>query len=707
MTVAQVPPPNDRRQSSAPHLAGERASLRERSIRYVKGVGPHRLSQLAQLGIQTVEDACYYPPRRYEDRTRLAPIHDVRPGEVTTIRGKVLAKGLRRIRGGQTIFEAAIGDSSGILYGVWFNQPYLERQLTVGEEVILYGRLDAGSRAQMMHPEIERVEADDAGSSIHMGRIVPMYPLTIGIGQRWFRQMLFTTLERYVEALDDPLPESMRHARQWPDVSRAIRELHFPSSWEALQLAQERLAFDELFLFQLALAQRRARTMTTQKPQRYQLDGPLSQGLRRRLPFALTASQERVLAELLEDLRQPAAMHRLLQGDVGCGKTVVLMFLIAVAVQSGWQVALMAPTELLAEQHARVISELLTPLGVSVGLLAQSVTQAKRVQRAAAIANGAIDVIIGTQALIQRRSTFKRLALVIIDEQHKFGVIQRAHLAKKSEVPDVLVLTATPIPRTLALSLYGDLAVSTITELPPGRQPITTRWLQDAQRGELYEAIRRELTSGHQGYVVYPLVEEQRTAEVKAATQMAKRLQDVFPEFRVGLLHGQMKPKDKEQTMRDFAQGELQLLVSTVIVEVGLDVPNATMMVIEHPERFGLAQLHQLRGRIGRGRAPATCLLVSDTTDEAVRGRLAAFVDLVDGFELAEKDLELRGPGELLGRRQHGWVRFRLANLSRDRALLESARQEAIGLIAKDPALQDPSLKILQEQLARFREHAV
>ena len=680
------------------------ARLRDRSIRYVKGVGPHRMSQLAQLGIETIEDACYYPPRRYEDRSRLVAIREATPGEVATVRGRILAKSLRRVRKGQTIFEAAVGDSSGILHGVWFNQPYLEQQLKVGDELILYGKVEGGSRAQIIHPEMERVEGDEE-HSLHMGRIVPIYPLVGGISQRWLRQVIATVLERYSDALEDSLPEPLRQARGWPGLAAAIRELHFPTSWETLELAQQRLAFEELFLFQLALAQRRARAMAQAKPQRYQLEGRLIQGLRQRLPFTLTASQQQVLDELLANLCQPSPMHRLLQGDVGCGKTIVIIYLLAVAVQSGYQGALMAPTELLAELHARVVMELLGPLGISVGLLSQGVAPTERKRRAEAIASGRLRIVIGTHALIQSSVTFKRLALVIIDEQHKFGVVQRSHLARKAQVPDVLVVTATPIPRTLALSTYGDLDVSTIMELPAGRCPITTLWMHESGRPHLDAMIRRQLAQGRQGYVVYPLVEERLTSDLKAATQMAKHLQgEVFSEFRVGLLHGQMKPKDKEKTMLAFVRGELQLLVSTVIVEVGLDVPNATMMIIEHPERFGLAQLHQLRGRIGRGSHPATCVLVGDADDEVVRQRLTTFVHTTDGFELAEKDLELRGPGELLGRRQHGWLRFRVANLSRDRSLLESARQEALALIGRDPDLRDPSVAALRDRLASIRQ---
>jgi len=684
-------------------MAVQQGRLHERPVRYIKGVGPHRTTQLVQLGIESVEDACYYPPRRYEDRTRLAAIADVKPGDVTTVRGTVLTKTLRRIRGGRTLFEAAIEDATGVLRGTWFHAPYLAQQINVGDDLILYGKLEGGGRPQMIQPEIEPVEAGD--ESLHVGRIVPIYPVTAGITQRWFRRFIATVLEQHSGQLTETLPDSVRQSRGWPGIIAAVRELHFPTAWVLLELAKQRLAFDELLLLQLALAQRRAGTRAKTKPQRYRLDGPLTQELRRRLPFTLTDSQERVIGELLEDVGQPYPMYRLLQGDVGCGKTIVVIVLIAVAVESGYQVALMAPTELLAEQHARVIASYLGPLGVTVGLLSQGVEPAERKRLTASIAAGKTSVVIGTHALIQRNVTFQRLAFVVIDEQHKFGVIQRAHLAKKAQLPDVLVLTATPIPRTLALSIYGDLSVSTIGELPPGRRPIDTLWMHEAQRQELYAMIRRHLAEGRQGYVVYPLVAEGEAKDLKAATQMAKQLQaEVFAEFRIGLLHGQMKPKDKEKKMRAFAQGELPLLVSTVIVEVGLDVPNATIMVIEHPERFGLAQLHQLRGRIGRGEHPATCVLMSDTSDETVRQRLNAFVQTTDGFQLAEKDLELRGPGTLLGKHQHGWLRFRIADLLRDRVLLESARKEADALIASDPDLSGSAVQPLREQLARFRE---
>ena len=684
------------------------ASPAQGSIRYVKGVGPHRLGQLAQLGIETVEDACYYAPRRYEDRTHLAAIGEARAGQVLTVRGRVLAVALRRIRRGQTLFEATVGDATGAVQAVWFNQPYLAQQVRVDEDVILYGEVQARPRLQMVHPELERVEAGEAEhASVHLGRIVPVYPMTAGLSQRWFRETMAGLLDRHSRALPEVLPAPLRQEHGWPGVAEAARELHFPSSWATLDQARQRLAFEECFVFQTALALRRAGAVRLVKAHRYQVRGGLADELQHRLPFTLTAAQERVLAELLVDLERPAPMRRLLQGEVGCGKTIVMAVLIAAAVDSGYQVALMAPTELLAEQHARVLAGYFKPLGVTVTLLSQGIPSAARAKAAAAIAAGQAGVVVGTQALIQRGIAFNRLALVIIDEQHKFGVAQRALLARKGDLPDVLVVTATPIPRTLALSLYGDLDISTITELPSGRRPVITRRLGAEQRQEAYELIRQELAQGRQAYVVYPVVEERSTRELRAATQMAKQLQaQVFPSHRVGLLHGQMRPAIKEQTMRAFAEGRIDVLVSTVIVEVGLDVPNATLMLIEHPERFGLAQLHQLRGRIGRGAHQASCLILSDAAEGPVRERLQAFVDCLDGFELAEQDLQQRGPGELLGRRQHGWLRFRIANLARDRLLLELARQAAQVLVAEHPTLAGPELSPLRERLARLRQAA-
>ncbi|MBI2174766.1 MAG: ATP-dependent DNA helicase RecG [Candidatus Omnitrophica bacterium] len=687
--------------------------IRSKAIRFVKGVGPQRMEQLARLGIETLEDACYYAPRRYEDRSCFAPIRNLVPGKTATIHGTVLSCTLTRIRAGRSLVKAELGDETGVLQVTWFNQPYLARQLKVGERLILYGKVESSRRVQMIHPEMERMDSQEEDAALHMGRIVPIYPLVSGISQRWLRQILHTVLQEAAKSLHEVLPDGILRQENWPDISSAIHQLHFPDSWEELKKARERLAFEELWLFQLAICQRRARIQAIQKPQRYQFEGPVVEQLYRRIPFALTEDQKAVLQELKEGLAQPHPMHRLLQGEVGCGKTIVLVFLLAIAVQSGYQAAVMAPTELLAQQHQARIQQLLEPLGIRVALLAQSVPPMDRDKLLGAIAGGQIPLVIGTHALLQQDVVFQRLALVVIDEQHKFSVAQRASLANKAKAPDVVVVTATPIPRTAAMTIYGDLDISTIRHLPSGRQPVATRWLQEEERPRLYSEIREQLVRRRQAYVVYPLVveSEQQAADVmisaaeqKAATRMARHLQEkIFPEFRVGLLHGQMSSPLKTKAMQDFAEGKTQLLVSTVIIEVGLDVANATVMVIEHPERFGLAQLHQLRGRIGRGSFSSTCYLVSDEEDEAVRERLKAFVAVTDGFQLAEQDLLLRGPGELLGQRQHGQVRLRIADLSRDQALLFKAKDQALDFFARNRKFSPSLLAALRKRMTAFR----
>ena len=453
---------------------------------------------------------------------------------------------------------------------------------------------------------------------------------------------------------------------------------------------------------QVRLALRRRRFTARRKPRAYQPDGPLTRAFAGRLPFTLTPSQQAALRDILRDLERPEPMLRLLQGDVGCGKTVVAAWAMCAAVQSGYQVAVMAPTELLAEQHARVLQRYLAPLGPSVRLLSQVTGAQDRRRIVAEAADGSAAIVVGTHALLEPDVVFAELGLIVIDEQHKFGVGQRTTLLAKTAAPDVLVMSATPIPRTLALALYGDLASSTITELPPGRRPVTTQWRPEAERADVYALLRREIQAGRQAYIVYPLVEAKAQHDRKAATQMAKHLAaEVFPEARVELLHGQMKPQAKERIMRAFAEGRVQILVSTVIVEVGLDVPNATVMVIEHPDRFGLAQLHQLRGRIGRGPHPAACIVITGEADEQVQARLTAFVRTSDGFRLAEQDLQLRGPGELLGRQQHGWLRFRVADLLQDRELLDLARQDALDMLEQDPALASAAFAPLRQRLAR------
>lgn len=698
--------------------------LEQVSIQYVKGVGPARAAQLKRLGVQSVADALVAVPRRYEDRSRMSRVHDLAPGQLATLRVRVLTKSLRRIRDGRTLVEAAMGDDSGIIECRWFNQPYLAKLLNVNDEFILHGRIEAEQRSRLssIHPELEHIEADAEDELLHAGRIVPIYPLTGGLSQRWFRKLIRSVVARYGSTVSEVIPSSVRERHHLPSAGWAREQIHFPDSWDTLARARRGLVFEELFLMQVRLVLRRASLTAIHKPQRYQVEGPVTAALLKALPFSLTASQQTVLRELTEDLTQPFPMLRLLQGDVGCGKTVVAAYAIAMAVQSGYQAAVMVPTELLVEQHSRSLRRYFEPAGVRVEGLSQARRPSTRKRLAQEIAHGAVQVVVGTHALLEHAITFHRLALAVIDEQHKFGVAQRSLLARKADTPDVLVMTATPIPRTLALSLYGDLTCSTITEPPPGRLPVQTLLLLESKREEVYRLIREELRQGRQGYVVYPLVEPSPDAgqpdsaplpgtrpatatgtarqEIKAATQMARHLHaEVFPEISVGLLHGQMRSAEKEAVLRAFVEGRIQLLVSTVIVEVGLDVANATVMVIEHPERFGLAQLHQLRGRIGRGAQPGRCFLISNTVDDLARKRLMAFTDTTDGFLLAEQDLQLRGPGELFGRSQSGLLRVRIADLSRDREVLHRAREEALSLVARDAWLASPELAHLRQRL--------
>ncbi|MBI4323436.1 MAG: ATP-dependent DNA helicase RecG [Candidatus Omnitrophica bacterium] len=682
-------------------------ALAELSVQYVKGVGPARAQRLKRLAIESVADLLWTAPRRYEDRSRFVTIGALVPGEAVTIRVRFLEVEIRRMRTGRTLLQAAASDGTGTVSCVWFHQPYLLTQLNIGQEYILYGQAElAGRRLQFIHPELERLDPVAGGGELglHIGRIVPMYPLTEGLNQRWFRTVVRAALDRHSCNLEEVLPAGLRERYHLPSMTHAIEQFHFPQAWDQLEQARQRLIFEELFLMQLRLALRRARWMARRKPRRYQPEGTLARMFVQRLPFPLTDSQQGVIEELVGDLRRPAPMLRLLQGDVGCGKTVVAAYATAVAVQSRYQAVWMAPTELLAQQHHRVLTEYLSPLGVRTGLLAQGVPAAERRALMRQVAEGTVEVVVGTHALIASSVAFARLGLVIIDEQHKFGVVQRSALARKAKEPDVLVMTATPIPRTLALSFYGDLACSTIAELPPGRHPVRTRWYKESDRLQVYEQIRQELRQGRQAYVVYPVIESKAKTDLKAAAQMAAHLKaHIFPGFVVELLHGQMRSAQQEAVMHGFADGRIQVLVSTVIVEVGLDVPNATVMLIEHPERFGLAQLHQLRGRIGRGPAPATCLLISDVEEGDACRRLQAFVEIRDGFQLAERDLQLRGPGELLGRQQHGWLRLQVADLTRDAQWLDRTRAEAFELVERNPELAGQEFAALRVRLRQGR----
>ena len=692
------------------------AELWNLPIQYSKGVGPKRAALLGKLGVATVEDMLWYAPRRYEDRSALLPIGQLVPGAVATVCGTVGRVRLSRIpRRRMSILNVTIEDETGALQCVYFNQPYLEDVFKPGCRMMVSGTALAGRKGwtdlRMNVPQYEVLDDEDA--PLHVGRIVPVYPETKGITSRQLRTLIKGLLDQYLEGMADVVPDAVRSRQRLLPIRAAMREVHFPHSpgdLDALNQgvtpAHRRMAFEEFFLLQLGLASQQQSVREETKSVRFDTATPLAGQLRALLPFRLTQAQERVLAEIQRDMASSRPMNRLVQGDVGCGKTVVALLAMVTACGSGCQAALMVPTEILAEQHYLNMRRLLERLGLKAVLLTGGGTPKTRTAVRKQIEAGEAQVVIGTHALIQKHVQFAKLGLVVIDEQHKFGVFQRKTLLTKGYRPDVLVLTATPIPRTLAMTVYGDLDVSVIDALPPGRKPIRTRVFAEPERRRAYQFVQDEVRASHQVYIVYPLVEESEKVDLRAAVEGAERLQQsLFKSARVGLLHGRMKGEDKERTMAAFKAGEIQVLVSTTVIEVGVDVPNATVMVIEHAERFGLAQLHQLRGRVGRSAQQSYCLLLASlaTGEEgsAACRRLDALVASNDGFVIAEEDLRLRGPGEFFGSRQWGVPEFRVANLIRDHALLEQARREALATVQADPRLSAPGHQAARDAMRR------
>ncbi|HEX3630969.1 MAG TPA: ATP-dependent DNA helicase RecG [Casimicrobiaceae bacterium] len=663
-------------------------------VQFLKGVGPRRAADLEHAGLVTLEDLLYRFPLRYEDRSRLQPIASLKSGQTAAVSGRVLVAGLRSTRRpGFKIFEAAIDDGSGSLRAVWMNQPYLKDVFMRGQRVVLYGLVEMrGSVSlQILNPQYEILDDEDA-ETIHTGRIVPVYEKAGTMTPKMQRRLLYDVLQKLPTELPDPLPEDVRVRLGLPSRYAALMATHFPPSDTAVEAlnafatrAQRRLIFEEAFSFQMGVLARRHTVSTEQKPVAIRVDDRIRDSARAVLPFRLTNGQKQALKEIVADLQRPQPMNRLLQGDVGAGKTIVGLLAALVAMENGLQVAFMAPTEILAEQHFMNIARLLQRSRFRVALLTGSTAKAARREQLAEVASGAINLVVGTHALVTGDVIFAQLGLVVIDEQHRFGVLQRATLRAKGLHPDVLVMTATPIPRTLALTVYGDLDVSTIRELPAGRLPIKTTARPESRRDEMYQFVREQVDAGRQVYVIYPLVEESAKIDLNAATEMADHLQaEVFPAYKVGLLHGRLKTDAKDRVMKAFLAGELQILVSTTVVEVGVDVPNATVMIVEHAERFGLSQLHQLRGRVGRDRHQSYCfLLYQYPLSEDARERLRAMTDTADGFEIAERDLRLRGPGDFFGTRQAGLPTFRTIDLVRDRDLLDTAQQEAARWFAR------------------------
>jgi ATP-dependent DNA helicase RecG len=656
-------------------------------LQFLKGVGPRRAADLERVGLITLEDLLTRFPIRYEDRSRLQSIASLKPGQTASVAGRLLSCGLRSTRRpGFKIFDAVVDDGTASIRMSWLNQPFLRDVFSSGQQVVLFGAVEmrGSGGLQLTNPQYEILDDED-GETIHTGRIVPVYERTGSVTPKMQRRLVHDALQRLPPDLPDLLPESVRIRLGLPSRYAALLATHFPPAdapVEALNRfatpAQHRLIFEEAFLFHAGVAARRQALAAEHKTIVPRVDDRIRESARRVLPFKLTAGQKSSLKEIVDDLQRPQPMNRLLQGDVGAGKTIVALLAALVAMENGLQVAFMAPTEILAEQHFLNISRLLQPSRFRIGLLTGSATGAARRQTLAEVQAGTIHLVVGTHALVEGDVLFKQLGLVVIDEQHRFGVLQRASLRTKAMHPDVLVMTATPIPRTLALTLYGDLDVSVIRDTPPGRVPTKTSAKPESRRDDIYAFVREQLDAGRQAYVVYPLVEESEKVDLKAATAMFDHLsQDVFPQYRLGLLHGRMKGDAKDRVMKAFAAGEIQMLVSTTVVEVGVDVPNASMMIVEHAERFGLSQLHQLRGRVGRDRHQSYCVLLyqAPLSDEA-RERLRAMAETTDGFEIAERDLSLRGPGDFFGTRQAGLPTFRSIDLVRDRKVLEEARGE-------------------------------
>ena len=669
----------------------------ETEVRMVKGVGPQRAEVLAERGIYTLEDLLNYLPFRYEDRIHFSKIRDVQPKGTYTLRARVMSgQAVRGMYGRDAIYHLLVQDDSGSLPCKFFHGGYLEGRLKPGQQVILHGKVEVDklrpARREMVNPQLEILSTEEIDSA-EMGRIVPVYEAVGTFGTRQIRRAVYATLQNLEPHIPDPLPRELLARFRYPSRREALIAAHFPphdESLEALNLfrspAQQRLIFEEFFLYQLSLALKRKETRKENAVQFRVREEKVREALKRILPFKPTGAQKRVLAEIAGDLEKPAPMNRLLQGDVGSGKTIVALEAAVIAIENGCQAVLMAPTEILAVQHYLSARRVLAPGGYRVELLISGLKPAEKSAARERIRCGEAQLVIGTHALIEEQVEFHRLGFVAIDEQHRFGVLQRKKLmdkaASQGHAPHVLVLTATPIPRTLSLTLYGDLDVSVLDELPPGRTPIETRMTTQSHLPGVWEFLRREVAAGHQGYVVYPVIEESKL-ELKAAMEGHERLsKTIFPALQVGLLHGRLSSEEKEEVMQRFRQNEIQILVTTTVVEVGVDVPNATVMVIEHAERFGLAQLHQLRGRIGRGAQKSHCILVAPyrMTDDG-RARLETMVRTSNGFEIAETDLQLRGPGEFFGTRQSGEIGFHLANPLRDRALLESAREEAFLLV--------------------------
>lgn len=682
-------------------------NLSEFPVQYIKGVGPRRAKLLNTLGIKTAEEALYYLPYRYEDRKNIKKISALGYGRLETVIGKVVAAEVIKLpKRNMKLFELTVSDGSGLVKGKWFNQPFLKKNFEVGQEVILSGVVKRnpywGIGFEFDNPEYEFV-TDDGDAFIHTARIVPIYRTTSGLSVRQLRTIMFNLINTCIKDVSDHIPDEILRRNNFPGLTESILNSHFPESGtdtdslnSGASIYQKRLYFDELFKFELGLSVIK-KGKEVEKGIAFSSDGVLVRKFLGALKFKLTSAQQRVFEEILHDMRRPHPMNRLLQGDVGCGKTVIAVMAMLTAAECGYQAALMAPTEILAGQHYINIHKMIEDTGLNICLMtgSKNILRGEREALRCDIESGKINIVIGTHALIQEGVEFKNLGLAIIDEQHRFGVMQRALLRKKALNPDILVMTATPIPRTLSMTLYGDLDYSVIDELPSGRRPVITRLFNAGQKEYIYRAIAEETKKGRQVYVVYPVIDETEKTNLKSAIIGKEALEKIFPKLKVELIHGRLKPQERENIMASFKKGTIDVLVSTTVIEVGVDVPNAAMMLIVHAERFGLSQLHQLRGRVGRGGSQSYCFLLAyEPVSEDARRRLDIMVKSSDGFKIAEEDLSIRGPGEFFGTRQAGMPDLKIANIIRDARLLDTARKEAFALTDKDAELNSfPELK--------------
>ncbi|NTV52381.1 MAG: ATP-dependent DNA helicase RecG [Candidatus Firestonebacteria bacterium] len=674
--------------------AKTRAYRADMAVQFIHCVGPQRAKLLGRLGLETVSDLLRHYPRDWQDRRHFSRVHQLVPGTMATVMGTVKARSTFRLRRGLTMTKIMLDDGTGFLAGTWFNQPYMRDRFSEGQRVLFYGKAEFYRGWQMANPDFELFETAEE-DFIHLGRIVPVYPATEGLSQRVLRAVIYEALAHIPAKLPEIFSSEDVRALGFAPPGEALRQIHFPESEAARDRARQRLIFEELFLQQLAVV-RQKQLYRLEPGQAFVVAGEKVRNFRQHLPFVLTGAQERAWTQIATDLGQARPMHRLLQGDVGSGKTVVAGMALCAAVDSGCQAALMAPTEVLATQHYFTLQKLLNPLGIVVELFTSGTKAKERREQAQRLAEGTIQVAVGTHALLEEHVVFARLGMAIIDEQHRFGVEQRARLRAKGAEPHVLVMTATPIPRTLALTVFGDLDVTTVDELPPGRVPVQTQCLSRGASRQAFAAVEQEVAAGRQAYLVFPIIEESEKLNLKSLLKEFEHLHEVFPHIRLGLLHGRLPREEKDAVMSAFKQGEIQVLAATTVIEVGVDVPNATVMLIENGDRFGLAQLHQLRGRVGRGREASFCFILADPKTEEGKRRMEIIARVGDGFKLAEEDLALRGPGEFFGLRQHGLPDLKLADLIRDADQIEPARALAGRILEKDPELSAPEHRNLK-----------